>query len=261
LLSTATSVIKQLVPDQNKLVLVGHSMGGLVCRYAIQFCNAQCSSFVTLNTGHFGFRESGLAKVINKNLLKYTCVSEMLPGSLLLWKLDSSFQYNSSCPFLSIAGSNDDCVLESSASLVECAGDGSPLQRQACCGRFQVILGATHTSTLSNQGVFNLIKAFTDKPSNIPDGQADVGESYFLFTSNNPMKGKYPELNLDGKNLLASDSYSSSDKKAGYFWWVYVLPQGSGGNALITFNKNQKQPLHAVITPFQSSIMKDKIPN
>lgn len=78
-------VIESLCPDtEKKVVLVGHSLGGLVCRYYLEWLarKGRPADLITLGTPHYGTYQARLAPG--------ACGGQLLPGSPFLTELNQA---------------------------------------------------------------------------------------------------------------------------------------------------------------------------
>jgi len=140
----ATQVADRIVEIQSatgasQVVLIGHSMGGLVARaYLRQYGGSRVRRLITIGTPHHGSMHAWLMTGI--------CLSQMRPGSEWLGGFKESAEQADGVPIVSVWSWHDSMVAPQTSSRIK-------------WGRNVVVSGVGHNALLDDRNVWTLVAA------------------------------------------------------------------------------------------------------
>jgi len=143
----------------SQVVLIGHSMGGLVARaYLRQYGGARVRRLITIGTPHHGSMHAWLMTGI--------CLSQMRPGSEWLASFKETAEQADGVPVVSVWSWHDSMVTPQTSSRIK-------------WGRNVVVSGVAHNALLDDRNVWTLVAAeivsaaaATAHPATDPDSAA-----------------------------------------------------------------------------------------
>ena len=144
----ATSILS--LPADQRPWLVGHSLGGVICRYAVHTYGLaeRVAGVITLGTPHQGVRAIALAFVMGAGLVGPAAL-DLFPNSRPM-KVFAKKGWPYSIPLISIAGRKDRL----------CPNWASRLRTEGDMCRFITIDGLAHNELIRHQRALSLVRSF-----------------------------------------------------------------------------------------------------